>query len=191
MWSSVNLHRAGGRGKVASRQHWASALDYAMRAVAPARRQISAAGRSVLCLTRLRCYRALNFSGQNPEVLREPAEQLSLRRVRRQISDQLALGCLDAKLLQVHFHILHGTPQTNRDAAPALNRQPRAFPCTSAQSLVRNLSVKFHAKQKYGSGKKNSPRALNAKNAIGGTRRSGSNLRSPRRAYLIAPSAAP
>jgi len=72
---------------------------------------VSRAGRSVLCLTRLRCYRALYFSGQNPEVVREPAEQLSLRRVRRQISDQLALGCLDAKLLQVHLHILHGIPQ--------------------------------------------------------------------------------
>jgi len=39
---------------------------------------VSRAGRSVLCLTRLRCYRALYFSGQNPEVVREPAEQLSL-----------------------------------------------------------------------------------------------------------------
>jgi hypothetical protein len=51
--------------------------------------------------------RVLHLGGQNPVVLGKPGKQVSLRRVRCEISDPFAVGGLGAKLFQMRLHIPH------------------------------------------------------------------------------------
>jgi hypothetical protein len=50
---------------------------------------------------------SLHFVRQRFEMSGEPREQLALRWICGQISDQAAFGCVGAKLFQMNLHVLH------------------------------------------------------------------------------------
>jgi hypothetical protein len=52
----------------------------------------------------------LNMIGEAAKVDRQPIEQFSFRRVRSEVPDQGAFGCVPAEFFQMRLMILHGAP---------------------------------------------------------------------------------